>query len=306
MILSEIVAYVKDRTGDTDDAIIKAEITNALKRWWLTTDPEGSLFEVDTLPGEQRVITLPWYVFQIKAVRRMSGVPETLLTPRRSYQPFNERQSLFEWRVIGRRPITSSLVNGGPITLELPAPAGVPFTVTIRGPSDFGVDTYEDISFSATETIKTTTGSYTDVRTASKSSITPVDVNIKDITGADLGVIPASQFEARCIVIQVTDKYVVPTNVNCNMYTVLFKWQPPVLQSDNDAVDDEVGLVLQDMAVSGRLSIRSDDKDQSRSDKFAGKAAATGTNVVRKIDEGREMQLSLPSSPFTTLYGGHL
>ena len=68
MRIQEIIDFVADRTGEKDAAQVIREINNSLRELWYTQDIEGSLAELDVLPNAQRIITLPWYVFQTKGV----------------------------------------------------------------------------------------------------------------------------------------------------------------------------------------------------------------------------------------------
>lgn len=309
MLLSEITAYVADRTGEKDgngSVAIKRDVNNALKHLWYTQDIEGTLLEIDVLPDQQRIVTLPWYVFQIKGVKRIVGEAQRLVTPRSAYMDFHYSQSPFEWRVIGRSPLFKSFANPGPITLKLRKPADEAFTVTVRGSDDFGVDSTEDIPFSSGEHEHTTTGSYVSLSALSKSGPTVTDVEVRDITRDVISIIPSGQTEIWCMQCQIFDRNVIAQTYPCNGFTVLFKPWPPYLSNPNDAIIDPVGIILQRSVVAERLGMRTDDAAMKQTDKFEGKANTLITQTARKDTEGYMQPIALKSSPWTSIYVGNL
>lgn len=306
MILSDLIRYVSTRTGETDQTALVAEIHNELRRMWYTTDIEGSLEEIDVVPGENRVVVLPWYVFQVKAIRRTTGEPVRLYTPRAYYHDFSGRMSDFDCRVLKRQPLMKSMANPGVLKIKLRQPAEVDFIVNVRGPDDFGVSSRESVIFSAGDTEHTTTGSYVDVDTLSKTVAGNVDVEVIDITGDVIGIIPGQLTEVWCQVVQVLDKLTSPTNAPWRTVSVLYKRTPPALTSPYDAIPDEIGLVLQDAVVAARLAMKKDESSQKQATQYRADSRSTSASVAKKADEGKLMPLDLKVSPFQTMYYGKL
>lgn len=309
MLLSEIVSYVANRTGEKDGAGLRAirdEINNTYKQLWCTQDIEGSLLEIDVLPDQQRIVTLPWYVFQIKGVKRIVGAAQEIVTPRSAYMDFHYAQSSLEWRVIGRSPLFKSFANPGPVTLKLRKKAVESFTVTVRGADDYGVDSTEDVTFSVNDREHTTTGSYVNLIALSKSGPTVTDVEVRDITGSIVSIIPAGQTEVWCQQCQIFDRNTIAQTYPCNGFTVLFKPWTPYLANDNDAVLDSIGIILQKAVTAERLGMRTDDAAMKQSENFQGRANTLLQQTARKETEGFMQPLALKASPWTSLYTAQL
>lgn len=306
MILSDLIRYVTTRTGETDKTAIVSEVHTALRRLWYTTDPEGCLEEIDVIPGENRVIVLPWYIFQVKAIRRTTGEAVRLFTPRAYYHDFSGRMSDFDCRVLRRQPLMKSMANPGVLKIKLRQPAEVDFIVNVRGPDEFGVSSRESVYFSAGDTEKATTGSYIDVDTLSKTVVGNTDVEILDVTDDVIGIIPSQLTEVWCQVIQVLDKITTPVNMPWRTLSILYKKVPPALTSPYDAVPDEIGLILQDAVVASRLSAMKDESSQKQATKYQADADRTSRAVAKKADEGKLMPLDLRVSPYQTLYHGRI
>lgn len=306
MRIQDIINFVADRTGERDRTQLLREVNNELKRLWCSQDIEGALAELDVLPNEQRIVSLPWYVFELKGIKRIVGEAQRLNTPRAAYHDFTYSQSTMEIRVLARSPLFVSLANPGPLTLKLRKPAGESFTVTVRGPDAYGVDNIEDVPFSPTEREHTTTGSYVDLTAISKSLPTTADVEVRDITGAVVSIIPASQTEVWCIRAQIFDRNTIATTFPCNGYTILFKKWPLFIRSENDVIQDPLGVVLQQAVTAARLGLRTDDAAMKQTDKFENKAKELIDSTARQSREGYMLPLDLKSSSWTSLYPGVL
>lgn len=304
MRLQEIIQFVADRTGENDLVQIGREVNNELRKLWNTSDVEGSLLEIDVAPNAERIVTLPWYVFQVKAVKRSIGDNLRMYTPRAAFQDLHYAQSPFEVRILDRSPLFQSLANVGPLTLKLRKVAATAFTVTVRGPDDFGVDSTETIEFNPGEKEHTTTGSYVNVLALSKSAQTSMDVEVRDVTNSVVSIIPAGLTEVWCPRCQIFDKNVVATQYACNAYTVLFKKWPPYLFDNNDVVFDSLGVVLQNAVAAARMSIRTDDQAIKQTAIFRGDANAANSKANIHAMEGVSTKLDLRTSPYTSSYNG--
>lgn len=304
MRLEEIIKFVADRTGEKDLVQISREVNNELRKYWTVSDAEGSLLEIDVQPNNERIVSLPWYVFQVKAVKRAIGDNLRMWTPRAAFQDMHYAQSPFEVRILDRSPLFKSLANIGPLTLKLRKTAGTAFTVTVRGPDEFGVDSTEDITFNPNEKEHTTTGSYVSISALSKSAQTSTDVEVKDITGDTVSIIPAGLTEVWCPRVQIYDKNVVASQYACNAYSILFKKWPPYLFNDNDVVFDSLGVILQNAVAAARMSIRTDDQAIKQTAIFRGDAQNVNVKATIQAAEGMSMKLDLRTSPWTSSYGG--
>ncbi len=306
MIIQEIISYVRDRSGEQDSATILREIRNELRRLWYSQDIEGSLFELDFSPDANKIVTLPWYVFQVKGARRSSGTQQRLLTPRAYYQDFNYRQGIHQFRILGRKALYQTLENPGVLTFKTRAANDAEFKITVRGPDDFGVSSFEEVTFAPGDREKTTTGSYVDVQTLGKSAVTAVDVEVYDVDNQRISVIPASQTEVQCIVLQVIDKCSTAIATPCNVFTILYKTQPPPITSVNDQVADDVGIVLQAKVAGARLGIRQNAESAKLAAEYKKEGAELLVSATVQNDTAKDRKLDTRPSPWTTSYYGHI
>jgi len=306
MTIKDIVDFVKDRSGEQDAATLLREIRNEYRRLWYTQDVEGCLQEIDFNPGSNRVITLPWYVHQVKAVRRLTATPVRLMTPRSFFQDYNWRQHVDSFRVLSRQPLFVSLANVGPLTFKLRSANDEEFTITVRGPDDMGVSNIETLTFSPGDREKTTTGSYVDVQTLGKNSPTAVDVEVYDITDTLVSVIPSSQTEVSCVTLQVVDKAIMPYSTNCNVFSALYKKHMPPVTSMADSVAEDVGIVLQAKVAAARLGIRLTKESAELSKEYSNEGAAMRLATAESEDNGKDRMLDFRPSPWTSLYSGRL
>lgn len=304
MRIQEIIDFVADRTGEKDPTQVIREINNSLRELWYTQDIEGSLAELDVLPNAQRIVTLPWYVFQTKGVKRIVGEALRLNTPRAAFHDFNYAQSTMDVRILSRSPLFLSMENPGPVTLKLRKAANESFTVTVRGPDSYGVDNTEDVNFSPAEKEHTTTGSYVDITALSKSVQTVVDVEVRDITGSVISIIPAGQTEVWCLRAQIFDRNTIASVYPCNGYTILFKKWAPYIRSANDVVQDPLGVILQSAVTAARLGVRTDDAAMKQTTKFESRAKSLIDSTAKDSREGFMLPLDLKASPWTSLYPG--
>ncbi len=306
MIVQEIIDFVKDRSGEQDSATLLREIRNELRRIWYSQDVEGSLQELDFVPDDNKVVTLPWFVFQVKGARRASGTQQRLMTPRAYYQDFNYRQALNTFRVLGRKALYTTLTNPGVLTFKTRAANDAEFKIHVRGPDDFGVSSDETLVFSPGDREKSTTGSYVDVQTLGKSTPTAVDVEVYDVADERVSIIPASQTEVQCIVLQVTDKCNTGTITAGNVFTILFKTHPPLITSAEDQVSDDLGIVLQAKVAGARLGIRQNPESAKLAAEYKKEGAGYQISTTVQNDNAKDRRIETRPSPWTTLYLGHI
>ena len=304
MLLTDIIKFVADRTGENDRPTIIREINNEIAKLWYSNDIDGCLEELDIIPDPERIITLPWYVYLVLGVRKFSGETIALNTPRAHYQEYHYRQTLFEHRILGRTPLFRSLTAVGPLTLKLRKAAGSAFSVRVRGTDDYGVDVTEDVNFAAAERAHVTGGSYVNITALSKSAAIPVDVEVRDIQGTVVSIIPSSRNDVGCLRIQIIDKLSTAVQYPQNMFTVLFKRWAPYFTSETDSVADDLGVVLQRSVTAARLQLKTGADDQKRAGDQEGKAAELLHKTNRKQSQGVQQAIDLQSGPWYSQYSG--
>lgn len=306
MLISEVVNYVKARCGDADDPTLLGEIINTWKQLWLTLDAENSMFEIDFNLPQSRIVTMPWYVYQLKYVKRANGQPTRLNIPRAYYEDHSYRQSALDWRPMHRTPLMTNLAADGQLRFKLKKKNGTPFTLSIRGPGNYGVNETEDITFQANDTEQRSQAVFADVQTLSKSATTLSDVEVYDVRDNLVTIIPADRTEVWCQVIRVVDKAHMVILGPYNYYTALYKAHPPTFSKITDVIPDDWGIVLQQAAVAERLGTRKDELDQKRQGNFAGRAVTFANTVSQKDMEGQDRPITLRQDPFTPRYHGYL
>ncbi len=239
-MLKDIVDYIVSRT-DKSQEDAKREINYAFKELWKSVDLPNSIFEVTVKPANNTaIISLPWYVDQIKGVKQNTwGVERIILnTPRAYYQNNSYYQHLYTWRVLGTSPLCRSITNASTLTLSFKQPVTTQVTVSIIGQTDQGSEFREQLLFAIGDVSKETAGRYSDLSNVTKSIITENDLFIYGPNSEELGIIPNRLMESKYKIIQLYDKYFIPCN-NCNCYDILYKLPPPILYFDEDPVPEE-------------------------------------------------------------------
>jgi hypothetical protein len=308
MTILEVLKFISKKTGASlsDTTAGLENVNNSWRALWLQHDIGGQLYEIDVSANSQRFITLPWYVYQIRGVRRYTGTPQTLYTPRVYYQEYRTQQDSVEWVAMHKTPLMNSLVNSGPLTVKARRANPTKVTLLLRGPGEFGTTEVEEIVFEPGETERTTSALFRDVVMFSKSDVTNTDYILYDIADTLLTVLPSNQKEVWCQVIQATDRCLTPATSECPYFTVLYKEPPTIFTNVNESIPDDWGLVLQNAVVADILNEKTDKDSQVRSDRFDAARKSNYRALVNKETEGIEIPVSLSSNPFTTLYGGTL
>lgn len=307
MILRDIYLFVKDRAGETNEDYILRQINNVIQRTWLTTDLPGSLYEMTVDPTTERIMILPWYVFQLKAVRRAGTGEVTLYTPRAWYQANGGYQYPLQWVEMEPTPLLRSYNNIGRLRLRLSAPATVPFTATVTGPGEFGTKIVQDCRFSVGDTEQTTEEVVNDLLGLGKSIITEQDIRVFDVTNTCIAVLPADRTGIWNKKVRITDQQSMPAVFGtCNRFSVLYKTQPPVFTSFNEPIDMSMGQIIQNFVVADILSKSSETADMNRMKFHGSTAIGLLDEAVRRENEGKLQPVGLSRDPFTHEYFGWL
>lgn len=306
MLISSIVDFVKRRTGEQTHAAILYEINQTYGKMWLLADTTESLEEIDILPQGERIITLPPYVYQVKGVKRGNLEKVNTFTPRPYYNNGSYLQSLYEIRMLGRTPLFQSLDKTSQLTFEPKRPLTEKVTIHIQGGGEFGVREVEDITLGAGEVSVTSVAAYNTVNILSKSAVTPCDIEVYDMNDTLVGIMLNHQTDTWCLRAQVTDKNIQVPTASYNWYSVLYKTYPPTFTSDNDAVPDDVGHVLQRAVVSEILRKSTDKGERERGQEFAGDATNIAAATAQADGEGKLMPLNVAPSPYYNTFNGHV
>jgi len=304
MIIKQILSFVKGRCGEENVTYVMREINHVVTRLWNTTDMPGSLYDMVVEPASERILILPWYVAQVKAVKRAGGAEVTLFTPRAVYQDNAWRQDLLSWVFMSHTPLLRPLTNIGRLTAKLQRAETAALTVTITGPGEFGTRDVHDLDFAVGDRTQQTAEVVRDIISLSKSRVTTSDVLLYDVTGQLVAGIPADRTDVQNIQVRVTDQCIQMIASQCNRFSVLYKIHPPVFTNANEAIDDNFGLIVQNLVAAEILS--KDEKNVRRMVYHGNTASSLLNEQQQRLNEGMSMKVKVPREPFTHEFYGHL
>jgi len=300
-MLKDIIEFVMSRTNLTRESSLR-EINYAWRETWKSDDLPDSLFEITMEPIDSNSrLSLPWYVYQLRGVKQnFLRMRIHLNTPRPFYQDDSYVQSPFVWRLLGTSPLIRSITNATTVNLSFTEPVTEEVIVSLIGPDDNGSNVREQITFAPNETTKRSTKRYTDFSTITKDKITETDLIVTDASSNELARVPNLDFEARNMVIQITDKCFVCANF-CRCFDILYKKKVPYLYYDEQYVPDEE--VIQAKTMEWILMPK--DGQETKTQMFSEKARQL-ISQFNGDDRGTEFKIDLGLNKFTTQYRGKL
>jgi len=248
-MLGDILQYVKEITGidPTAGSPQRAQallyVNRAAREIYSNTDLPGSLFEREfAISTDTQMVTLPWYVSELRAARRPSWNHKIqLVTPhlRHHYKPW--RQPWMQWRMLYKTPLLRHMTQAGKLTVTLTVPENEKtIRVTIKGQTPTAMLRSETLVFSPGQTSKTTTAQWVQAQPYGvvaivKSHKTEGDVQItQEADGLLVAEIANCSLEASNRLIQIHDGQRSVTYATGEHVEVLFKWPFITLQDDTD------------------------------------------------------------------------
>lgn len=212
-ILSELSEATSISLAGTDNrAQLLRFVNRAAREFYSTADFPGTLFEQTfEIHEENQQISLPWYVDQVRLIRRANSRTRTnteLMAPR--YHSGRWKQPYNVVRVMARRALHTPLTVESQLTATIAIAQTEPFTVTITGQTPSASTISETLTFLAGELTKTTTAQFSKdepigVEAISKSAITTCDVIIKDATAVEIALLPARLTYASHVILMTND-----------------------------------------------------------------------------------------------------
>lgn len=307
MIINDILLFVRDRAGESDQTYVIRQINNVIRRTWLQTDLPGSLFDMVVEPTAERIMILPWYVNQIKGVRRAAATEVTLYQPQAFYVANGTVQYSGQWSELGTTPLIADYNNLGRLRVRLKRPATSVFSVTISGAGDFGAEQTETLNFAIGDIEQTTTTVFNTVASFGKSAAQETDAYMYDIAGTHIATLPSRLTDVRNKRVRVLDQCAIYADLGtCYRFGVLFKRTPPTFTSPNETLEDALGLIIQDLVTADILA-KSDGDSAARRMQFHGKSGMKLINDnIKANTEGKLIPLDLTRDPFTHEFYGHL
>lgn len=298
-MLSDVISFVKSRTGLADRATILREINFAWKEVWNSDDLPGSLNEISFRAANIR-ISLPWYVGEVRGVKRnWDRTRIQLNTPRPYYQDSQIWQSEFEWRLFGPQPLLKTIVNATTLDITIDDAEDENLSVVLLGPDDTAQVRREEVIFTPGVTAKTTTYRFTDLIAFTKSIVTKSDVRLVNSNSEIISIIPNLLFEANHQFVQIRDNCDINSITYC--YDVLFKKTTPYLYFDEQPVP------FQEVLMAKTLEWISMPKDEqiSKTQAFAEK----GSTLLQQFNNNERStakRLDIGRNPFPSVYRGQL
>lgn len=260
-MLSDILQYVKEITGidpaagtpQREQALLY--VNRAAREIYSNTDLPGSLFEREfAIATDTQMITLPWYVSEIRGARRPSWDHKIqLVTPqlRHHYKPW--RQPSMQWRMLYKTPLMRHMTQASKLTVTLTVPETTKtIQITIKGQTTTAMQHSETLTFSPGVTVKTTVAQFIQAAPFGITNIVKSHRTIGDVTitqavdGRVIAEIANCALTATNRLIQIHDGQHAVMYATNEHVEILFKWpyMPLIEDTDqfigSDAFDDAI------------------------------------------------------------------
>jgi hypothetical protein len=278
------------------------EINFAWVDLWNSSDLPNSVFEVTVKPEDSTaIISLPWYIGTIRGVRLSSSkVRVHVFDPRPFYQDAKYYQNTLEWKILGMSPTMAHVINATTLDLSIDIAETEEFHVYLKGATDSASDDLETVTFQPGELTKSTLKRMTQFTSITKDLITKSDVTILGGNAEELGIIANCEYEARNMIIQITDKCVTESNF-CRCFDLLYKRPAPILIHEYTSTPYDSVLMTKTMEW---ITLPKDGQEQ-KAILYGTKSASLQTNFNN--DKGSvEKKLDLPTNRFCSSYNGYL
>jgi len=241
-MLRDILANLQDSLGvSADRARLVRFVNQAYKEYYQRTDLPGSLLEqIFEFSNGDQVATLPWYVGEVRALRRaVSRQPITMHDMAPRYHTKAWRQQRWEFRLVGRRAIHTPLSVESQLTIAIPIAQADTFSVTIKGQTPSAASITETLTFAPGELSKTTTAQFAKddpagIEAITRSGAVTADITIADAAGVELALLPNSQENSEHIHIQWNDSDTGQHATTDNNIEILYKRRYTPLTLDTD------------------------------------------------------------------------
>lgn len=310
--LSDIVQFVTTRTSlklPADRDRILYEINNVWEQMYYSADgPENRYTMAVQVAYDQnvRVLTLPEYVYAVRAVRALRGdYPVTLYSPEyfmgdtKSYQNFNE------WIVQPHTPLLNNINNATQITFTAADVMTSDVLISISGTTDRAQSGSEIITLKAGQRTISTKYTYRDVTACSKNIITAFDIIGTDGDGTAILKLPNCWKEAKHVRIQFKDlRDTTAQPLTC--FNILFERRCPYLFNDADDVPLPYDKALQNKVVANIYAtiVNAEGTIDPRVSLFNETGTAALKQEIGDLVVGETKILSTRKSMYTIDYSG--
>lgn len=303
------VKYILSRVGrklglnpqDTNDRAIMLDWLNeAAREFYDQADMPGCLMEGCYVVNGDQTITMPWNIGKLRGIREASNMNAwhaNKMRPR--YNQFNWQDQWKNWRIKDKSALQATVTNQSVGVLTVFAVEDPPIVVTLVGPTPTASSMNEIVVMDATQ--KMTVNTFLTYTSITKDRPNNFDVQLSDVDGKNLSVIPNTEFKAEY---QIIDVSLCPwlnqqSSVLDNYMEVLFKRALRTLTEDGDEFPAND---CDDILINKIFQLNAE--EQSKADLAqAYDAKATRTAARRKDDQYRDTEdcVALVANPHDTV-----
>ena len=238
-MLLDVYNNLKTRIGfkDSERNLIVAKLNDAWKEIYDSVDlPESRDEKVFDVNVASQVITLPWFVENIRKIRWYD--PRLPLDVDAQGNRYNDSVGnelwIKKWRKVKKGALARSIDNYTTLKVSVPLAESEIFSVTVKGQTTNSAYSAETLTFAVGELEKETTGNFVEVQSISKNVTTASDVTIKDASDNILMVIPNHLKTFKYYTIQILDQLSSTLQQNFSSVEVYFKYAFHPVENDED------------------------------------------------------------------------
>ena len=210
-MLLNIYTNLKSRVGfkDSERSAVVAKINDAAQEIWDSTDLKESLDEfIADINVSAQVISLPWFVENIKKMRYYNGrIPIELHDIRNRYNNDDGNELWIKrWRQKRRTPINQTLTNYTRLTFTIPLAETVDIKVSLQGKTTNSSKSYEEVTIAAGQLSAMSVYDYIEPENIVKGAGNKYDITVTSGDGEVLSIIPNHLLYAKYNIVQFLDQ----------------------------------------------------------------------------------------------------
>ena len=241
-MLRTLVQDLQDAIGTTGDrARMVRYLNRAYREYYNRTDLPGALKEQTfQLDPTDYLVTLPWYVGEVRGVKRHDGEKVNVIGPHDQYGFNALRPTPDLFRIVGRRAIHTPLSLESQLTVTIALAQDEPFSVCIKGETASAAQIVETLTFTPGTLSMTTTAQFAKdnpngIQSISRNGDVTADITVEDGAAVEIAHLPNALESLNHIVIQVTDKDITLATED-RIYDLLYKETFIPLVNDADEI----------------------------------------------------------------------
>lgn len=240
MSVANILAIAAPKLGldpSADREKLLRLLNEAAYEIYIQADLPGSLEEVVLQVAGDRTLALPSYVGELRAVREFdTRKPWHINQTRQLYNPLNWSQAWRNFRIKGRSPLVSNVLNYSFVTATITATEDFDVVVNIAGSTTDAQRVVDVLTIAKGTLTATGTKQFINIGGITKSVLTATNVTITDIEGNVLSEISNDSLKANYLIVDVSEMPLStnPPSTRDNVVEVLYKKKLIELSLDTD------------------------------------------------------------------------